>query len=174
MQPSDLPARLFRPLATVKGMSLFGDWVSHDVTRIQTDRVCRDADYSAWHQHRPNLADEPRGGTVRCSPMPHWDAIVTEANHLGWPERFASDVYTHDRNALAQRDPSEPFVWSIHANGSTIGYSFRRMRLATATANAIRPDPCRHYVWDGRTLWPYAGNAEGADEFFAELYASRQ
>ena len=58
------------------------------------------------------------GGSARCTPVPHWDAILEEAERVGWPLNYRRDLYVHDRTELGRIDPSVPFLWVLREGGT--------------------------------------------------------
>jgi hypothetical protein len=115
------------------------------------------------------------GGMARCAPAPHFDAIVAEAERIGWPLQYRRDLYVHDRALLAQLDPSVPFLWIIREGGTHLyGATFtddRPGRDASHFAKSVAStfaEPCHFYTWDGRRLWEHA-TPDDAAEAMAEL-----
>jgi hypothetical protein len=88
-------------------------------------------------------------------------ALLVEAERVGWPERFQTDLTEHDQRTLAERRPTDPFAWVL-SNGATYlvfpsavpidgagTYAHRRPR---ACAESFGRENCRWYWWDGARL----------------------
>lgn len=50
----------------------------------------------------------------------HYLAIAEEAARVGWPAHYRRDLTLHDRDILADRDPSLPFAWILCECGTHI------------------------------------------------------
>jgi hypothetical protein len=138
--------------------------------------------------HEPNNCTTPRcsrdewsgenvysGGAAQCTPTPHWEAIVKEAERVGWPRDYRRDLYVHDRAHLGQLDPSEPFVWILRENGTHLfsasyvdGVGQDAVHFATSTPQIFAPYVCRIYTWDGLRLREHK-TPEHAAEAMREL-----
>jgi hypothetical protein len=91
--------------------------------------------------------------------MPHWDAIVAEAERVGWPLHYRRDLYVHDRASIAHTSASEPFLWVLRECGTHFcpvsfvdGVGHGASHFAESVPQIFGPKVCRLYSWDGRTL----------------------
>jgi len=107
----------------------------------------------------------------------HYQAIRDEAERVGWPTTFRTDLTKHDRAWLANRDPSKPFVWILREGGTHIcapgiidGVFHKASQYGRMVSEAFRPHPCRFYLWDGVGLTEFA-TPEALDVRTAEIEA---
>jgi hypothetical protein len=110
------------------------------------------------------------GGTARCKAAPHWDAILAEAERVGWPVKYRRDLYVHDRAYLNQLDPSIPFVWILREHGTHLndvtyvdGVGHDAVHFAESVPRIFSSERCRVYTWDGRYLRKHQTPETAAD-----------
>lgn len=81
-----------------------------------------------------------------------YEAIAVEAERLGWPMHWRTDLTEHDRGALSQPDAPKEFGWAVRSTGTdlyTAGDEFER--LWAESSARLRPEQ-RWYWWDGSGL----------------------
>jgi hypothetical protein len=132
--------------------------VAWGAPRIQTHRTddcttpeCSRAEWSGENTYS--------GGAARCVAAPHWDAVLKEAERVGWPLKYRRDLYVHDRATLGMLDPSVPFVWLLREHGTHLsevtyvdGVGHDAAHFAESVPQIFRPQVCHVYTWDGRYL----------------------
>jgi hypothetical protein len=91
------------------------------------------------------------------------DVLVAEAERVGWPRIFTTDLMVHDRQALEWRFPPQGrFVWVLREHGTHIYFieAATSRRVAEWNLNLMRYhqryERCRWYIGDAgrRTLTP--------------------
>jgi len=107
---------------------------------------------------------------------PRVAALLTEANHLGWPVHFRTDITRHDAMALSGMPAREPFAWAIGTWGTHMARVGGQVTMR-GVASAFGEDCCRFYVWDGARLSPVVADAGQravrADEALAVIAGRR-
>lgn len=125
-----------------------------DAPKIQTQDWCRHDRSEQWPGH------DLSGGSVRCVPAPHFDAIVAEAQRVGWPLAYRRDLFVCDRRFLARVPADVPFVFMLRECGTCLylattdriddyHYAWDAPRFVSKTFGA---DRVRYYTWDGSRL----------------------
>jgi hypothetical protein len=108
--------------------------------------------------------------------MQHYDALVVESQRTGWPERFPTDLTTHDQAKLSTRDAREAFAWVLARDATYLVYPSRRpidgaghyaYEMPRSCKSAFGADNCRWYWWDGANLLE-VGSAEALSERLEE------
>ena len=93
--------------------------------------------------------------------LQHYEALLAEAQRVGWPERFETDLTTHDRAALEKRDPALPFAWVLNRAATYLafpspspvdGAGHYAQDMPAICARAFGREDCRWYWWDGLAL----------------------
>ena len=77
-----------------------------------------------------------------------YDAMVTEAQKLGYPQYFTDDLYKHDRAFCERPEASEPFGWIIRKCGTHIlipGSEWAYSQARYYSKEAYYDDP--HFFW---------------------------
>jgi hypothetical protein len=117
-----------------------------------------------------NYESTAPGQCVRVKPMPHFDAIVAEAERVGWPRDYRADLFVHDRAALDKREPSVPFLWVLRDSGSSLffvgerdGVGHDAAHFATSVPEIFGAPSCRLYTWDGTRLHAHRTPETAAD-----------
>ena len=91
----------------------------------------------------------------------NFDALLAEADRIGWPERFRTDLTEHDRSTLSRRESTEPFAWVLSRSATYLVFPNRRPidgaghyahEMPTSCREAFGRDNCRWYWWDGTGL----------------------
>ena len=148
----DLPARLFRRTARVT-LNRSAPWEN---PTIQTSDYCRasGAGADAW----PGIDTAPNTA-ARCTPAPHYEAILAEAARVGWPTAYRRDLLVHDRNILGRLDPATPFVFVLRDKGTHVfpvkerdGVGHGASHFAVSCPDTFGRDHCKVYTWDGARL----------------------
>jgi hypothetical protein len=157
--PLDLPRRLFRSSGPV---TLTQAW---DAPSIQTHDYCREACGPTW----AGFDSAPNAG-AQCAARPHYVAIETEAQRVGWPVAYKRDLYVHDRNALARLPRRVPFVFVLRDNGTHLfpvgerdGVGHDAAHFAVSCPDCFGRERCRVYTWDGARLRQHATPEDAAD-----------
>lgn len=122
--------------------------------------------------------------TRRLEP-PAYTAMLKEANRVGWPFRFRTDLTKHDRAWVERLPPAAPqgFVWVLREDATHIWAFGWRDGAGNSPADLIRSvakdDPsARFYIWDGCALVPMRDGAHAAErtdeleELWSEAHAS--
>jgi hypothetical protein len=88
--------------------------------------------------------------------MANWDgyaAIKAEADRLGWPESYRTDLTKHDRGILARKDAPQRFGWSIRATGTDFYHPNCIWAVRWARVMYQSHDKTQRYYWyDGMAL----------------------
>jgi hypothetical protein len=102
----------------------------------------------------------------------HYGALLAEAERVGWPERFRTDLTEHDRLELSRHEPTEPFAWVL-SDGATYlvfpsrapidGAGHYAHECPAFCESSFGRENCRFYWWDGLALQDV-----GASERLAE------
>jgi hypothetical protein len=83
---------------------------------------------------------------------PGYLAIVAQADELGLPQRYATDITIHDRLLLAQRRPNA-FAWLLHESGSLLSMPEPNTRPLDYLHAVRRIYPhALPFWWDGALL----------------------
>jgi hypothetical protein len=146
----------------------------HDEWRAPTVKTtdyfrCKESE-ETWpgHDTAPNTG-------ARCTPAPHYEALLAEAARVGWPQEYRRDVLVHDRNHCARLDPATPFVWVLRTMGSHLfpigvrdGVGHGAAHFAVSCPETFGTERCRVYTWDGSRLTEHR-TPERAAEVAGEL-----
>lgn len=89
--------------------------------------------------------------------LPHFEALVAEANRLGLTRASITDLAVHDRAFLEERDPVLPFVWLVREGGTDIVDAVWRDAAGHTAVDFARwvtelGTPTHVYFWDGTLL----------------------
>jgi len=98
-----------------------------------------------------------------------YDLLVAEAQRLGWPRLFQTDLTVHDRRLLSQRNPLQggEFVWVVREHGTHLYFlePAASRRVSDWELGLMRyhqqHERCHWYIGDiaRRTLTPTTAEA---------------
>lgn len=109
----------------------------------------------------------------------HYEALLAEADRVGWPEQFRTDLTVHDRTFLASRDPALPFAWVLGRGATYLVYPGRRPidgaghraeDMPACCAHSFGRENCRWYWWDGRALRELPSASALSAQLVREVY----
>ena len=88
----------------------------------------------------------------------HYSALLEESKRVGWPAFFQRDLTLHDRNSLAERDPSESFAWVLRESGTHIVFPGEWKRTHAWTGDQLPRSEWRSGVDAGLTILADGGS----------------
>ena len=98
---------------------------------------------------------------VTTTDQQDYDALLAEADRIGWPERFRTDLTEHDRLALSRRRSTEAFAWVLSRDATYLVFPSRlpidgaghyAHEMRRSCREAFGAENCRWYWWDGAQL----------------------
>ena len=110
-------------------------------------------------------------------------AMQAEADRLSWPERFATDLTTHDRDALARVGDRLPLFWVLRRDGTFLceistdpidGAGHFVWNAPAWFPRTFGPNGFRFYVWDGVALKDLGQDVDAAEATLRELAHERR
>lgn len=99
--------------------------------------------------------------------MTSYQALKTRAAELCLPRSFKTDLTKHDRAALADRDPAEPFGWVLYEHGTHLVWD---ASACPKTTSFGREEILHCHFWDGVRLHSVA-NLAALEERLAAAFA---